>query len=102
MKHHGAWLRKLTQDEEFFETVSGPEPLSAQVADADKALIAFSLKLTREPASIGPEDIDELRRHGFNDRAIHDAVQVISYFAYVNRVADGLGVELEERFGETD
>lgn len=42
-----------------------------------------------------PADLDELRRHGFDDRAIHDATQVIAYFNYINRVADALGVEPE-------
>ncbi len=42
-----------------------------------------------------PNDLEELREHGFNDRAIHDAVQVIGYFNYINRVAHGLGVEPE-------
>ena len=40
-------------------------------------------------------DIDALRAHGFSDRAVSDAVQVISFFNYINRVADGLGVDLE-------
>ena len=42
-----------------------------------------------------PADLDALRAHGFDDRAIHDAVQVIAYFNYINRVADALGVEPE-------
>ncbi|HVM35476.1 MAG TPA: hypothetical protein VM784_09045 [Actinomycetota bacterium] len=41
-------------------------------------------------------DIDALRRVGLDDRAIVDANQVASYFNYVNRVADGLGVGLEQ------
>ena len=41
-------------------------------------------------------DLDGLRGHGFSDRAIHDAVQVIAYFNYITRVADGLGVEPED------
>jgi alkylhydroperoxidase family enzyme len=40
-------------------------------------------------------DVAGLRRHGFADRAIHDAVQVVAYFNYINRVADALGVEPE-------
>ncbi len=40
-------------------------------------------------------DIERLRDHGFDDRAIHDAVQVVAYFNYITRVADGLGVEPE-------
>ncbi len=39
--------------------------------------------------------MDELRRHGFDDVAITDAVQVIAYFNYINRIADCLGVDLE-------
>ena len=42
-----------------------------------------------------PEDVDALREHGFSDRAIHDAAQVIACFNYFNRMADGLGLEPE-------
>ena len=37
----------------------------------------------------------ELRQSGFDDSAIHDAAQVISYFNYINRIADSLNVDLE-------
>jgi alkylhydroperoxidase family enzyme len=40
-------------------------------------------------------DVEALRGHGFTDRAVHDAVQVIGYFNYINRVADALGIENE-------
>lgn len=40
-------------------------------------------------------NVDELRAAGFSDPAIHDATQVVSYFNYINRIADALGVELE-------
>ncbi len=40
--------------------------------------------------------LHELRNHGLDDRAIHDAVQVVAYFNYINRVADALGVNLED------
>jgi alkylhydroperoxidase family enzyme len=43
-----------------------------------------------------PADLDALRSQGFDDRAIHDAVQVIGYFNYINRLADALGVEPED------
>lgn len=42
------------------------------------------------------EEVDALRAAGFSDPAIHDASQVVSYFNYINRIADALGVELEE------
>lgn len=40
-------------------------------------------------------DVEALRQHGFDDRAIHDLCAVVAYFAFVNRIADGLGVDLE-------
>lgn len=41
-------------------------------------------------------DVDELRRHGLCDPSIHDVTQVVGYFNYINRIADALGVELED------
>ena len=41
-------------------------------------------------------DIEELREVGFKDRAILDINQIVAYYAFVNRIADGLGVDLEE------
>jgi alkylhydroperoxidase family enzyme len=58
-------------------------------------LCEYAEKLTLSPASMGPEVIEWLRANGLDDRTIHDATQVISYFNYINRVADALGVEPE-------
>lgn len=62
---------------------------------ANEALCAYAEKLTKTPAAMSPDDLAVLREHGFDDRAIHDATQVIGYFNYINRVADALGVEQE-------
>ena len=64
----------------------------------DRAMLEYALKLTLEPANMNSQDVAALRAHGFNDRAIHDICAVTAYFAFVNRIADGLGVELEEDF----
>lgn len=40
-------------------------------------------------------DLDDLRRAGFDETALHDAIQVIAYFNYINRVADAVHVDLE-------
>ena len=61
----------------------------------DLGLCAFATKLTHEPHAMSASDMDTLRSYGLDDRAIHDAVQVIAYFNYVTRVADALGVEPE-------
>ena len=55
----------------------------------------FAEKLTREPAAMRESDVQSLREVGFDDVAIHDAIQVVSYFNYINRVADAVRVELE-------
>jgi uncharacterized peroxidase-related enzyme len=53
------------------------------------------VKLTHEPASVEQADVNALRGHGWSDEAIHDAIQVIAYFNYINRVADAVGIEDE-------
>jgi alkylhydroperoxidase family enzyme len=58
-------------------------------------MLDFALKLTRAPGDMAKDDADLLRQAGFDDRAIHDICAVTGYFAFVNRIADGLGVELE-------
>lgn len=68
---------------------------TADLAPADQALCAFAERLTDDPSAIADSDVAALRAAGFDDRAIHDAVQIIAYFNYINRVADALGVELE-------
>lgn len=67
----------------------------APLTDADRALCTFAAKVTHTQHKMTPRDVDNLRSHGFDDRAIHDAVQVIAYFNYITRVADALGVEPE-------
>lgn len=69
---------------------------TAELSAPDQALCRFAEKLTRSQASMGPDDISELRSHGFDDTAIHDATQVIGYFNYITRVAEALGVEPED------
>ena len=53
------------------------------------------MKLTLTPAEMLGSDVRDLETFGFSQNAISDAAQVIGYFNYINRVADGLGVDLE-------
>jgi uncharacterized peroxidase-related enzyme len=66
----------------------------------ERALLLYADRLTLQPASVSAADITRLRDTGLDDRAIHDACAIVSYFAFVNRIADGLGVELESEPGE--
>ncbi len=68
---------------------------TAMLSERERALCGYAEKLTKTPAAVGPTDLDALRTHGLTDRDLHDAVQVISYFNYINRVADALGTDLE-------
>jgi uncharacterized peroxidase-related enzyme len=61
----------------------------------DEALCAYAEKLTRTPAEMTEADVQVLREQGLSDVAIHDAIQVIAYFNYINRIADAVHVELE-------
>jgi uncharacterized peroxidase-related enzyme len=69
---------------------------TAGLDDATLALLEYTEKLTRQPALVGREDIDRLRRHGFDDKGISSATQVVAYFNYINRIAEGLAVPAEE------
>ena len=64
-------------------------------------MLEYAEKLTLEPWSMNAADLEPLREAGFDDRAILDINQVTAYFAYVNRIADGLGVELERARDES-
>jgi uncharacterized peroxidase-related enzyme len=68
--------------------ISGPELL----------LLEFAEKLTQEPASCKERDINVLRQAGWSDPAILDVTLITAYFAFVNRIADGLGVKLEASY----
>jgi uncharacterized peroxidase-related enzyme len=67
----------------------------ADLPAADRAMLDYAVKLTRSPGDMLREDVNALRAQGFEDRAIHDICAITAYYAFVNRIADGLGVELE-------
>lgn len=73
---------------------------SAGLDAADVALCEYTEKLTRTPATVGAEDIATLREAGFDDEGVSSATQVIAYFNYINRIAEGLGVAKEDWLGD--
>ncbi|MGQ0733082.1 MAG: hypothetical protein ACT4QD_05420 [Acidobacteriota bacterium] len=94
MEAHAHDLRAEVADEALVEFVK-TDWTKAALSETDQALLRFAIKLTRTPGEMTRGDVEHLRAAGFDDRGISDAVQVISYFNYINRVADGLGVDLE-------
>jgi alkylhydroperoxidase family enzyme len=67
----------------------------APVSEPDRAMLRYVRKLTLEPARVELGDVEELRRAGFSDAAIGDIAINAALFAFMNRVVDGLGGQLE-------
>lgn len=63
-------------------------------------MLIYATKLTHTPSKMTSNDVEQLRVVGFSDRAILDIAEVTAYYAYANRIADGLGVELEPWFSD--
>jgi len=92
--HHGDALLQEGGDAALTEAVVSAD-LDA-LPERLRALCAYALKLTVRPWAMEPADVQALRDAELSDRDIVDANQVVAYFNYVNRIADGLGVELEQ------
>ena len=82
-------------NEEFVAQVK-EDYTAADLEPADRALLDYAVKLARSPDAMVEEDVEALREAGFSDRAILDIAQVTAYFSFVVRIADGLGVTVED------
>ena len=91
MESHAEFLRIVSLEEELAAALRR-DYTEAKLESADRAMLDYAAKLTRNAASVGREDIERLRGEGFDDRAILQINLIASWFNYVNRVADGLGV----------
>ena len=67
----------------------------APITNADRAMLDYVVQLTKDATQIGPQDHERLRSEGFDDRAILQITLIASWFKYINRVADALGVGRE-------
>lgn len=63
-------------------------------------MLIYATKLTHTPSKMTSNDVEQLRVVGFSDRDILDIAEVTAYYAYANRIADGLGVEREPWFND--
>src|SRR5262245_43987556 len=91
---HAGFLRKLGADDALVCALM-TDPVAAPLRGAERALVAYALKLTRTPRQMAQTDVEALRAAGLSEEEIFEAAFVTAYFNYTNRVAEGLGVEPE-------
>ena len=95
VEHHLAGLRRLLRDDERTDAVRRALETNEFAGEFDRreiSLLEYARKLTLAPVSVTKSAIEEMRRAGLSDGEILEVNQVVSYFAYVNRVALGFGV----------
>jgi uncharacterized peroxidase-related enzyme len=81
----------VTLDEELVRSLE-QDYTQASITPAERVMLDYVVKLTKDATLIGPQDHDQLRSSGFDDRAILQITLIASWFNYINRVADALGV----------
>ncbi len=102
MTHHAAGLARLCQrqrDPALIPLLQS-DYTQAPINDRERALLDYAAKLTRTPQAMTEADLTPMRNAGLSDADILDANLVTAYFAFVNRIADGLGVALEPYVGK--
>ncbi len=84
----------MTLDEELVGALRA-DYRKAPINEQDLAMLDFAAQLTKDSTKIQPRDHDRLREVGFDDRGILQITLIASWFNYINRVADALGVGRE-------
>lgn len=98
VEHHFQGMKRLLNDDERADAMRGAIESGryGQAFDAaQQTALAYAVKLTREPASVGEADIETMRAAGFDDGQILEINQVSAYFAYANRTVLGLGINTD-------
>lgn len=88
---HGAELRLSLEDEVLADRIT-LDYRRAGLKPHTTAMLDYAVKLTREPASVGEEDIAYLRSHGFSEHAIFDIAEIAAMFNFTNRMASATGM----------
>ena len=86
----------MLKDDELVVRIEADREEAAGLSDKRIAMLAYAIKLTTTPAAMTEEDVGQLREVGFTDLDILHIVEVVGYYAYVNRIADALGVPTED------
>ena len=101
MESHEKDLRSVVERDQQLQAVQ-EDYRSAGLTPRELALLDFAVRLTKSPSGVRKDNLDALRVHGLTDEQLVDAVHCISYFNFINRVLDGLGVDAEPsmRYGK--
>jgi len=91
MVSHAEFLRKVTLDDGLVEALRNGWR-TAPISDAERVMIEYVVQITEDATRITPEHHERLRAAGFDDRGILQITLIASWFNYINRVADALGV----------
>ncbi len=81
----------MTLDKDLVEALQ-KDYTTAPISAQDRVMLDYVIKLTKDATKIGRNDVDGLRAAGFDDRGILQITLIASWFNYINRVADALGV----------
>jgi uncharacterized peroxidase-related enzyme len=91
VESHAEFLRRVTLDGDLVSQLR-EDFRSAPITDAERVMCEYVVKLTKDATQITPDDHERLRGAGFEDTGILQITLIASWFNYVNRVADALGV----------
>ena len=81
----------MTLDEPLVKAIQG-DYRSAPISDQDRTMLEYVEKITRDATQVSRQDLERLRAAGFDDKGILQITLIASWFNYINRVADALGV----------
>ena len=93
--HHKDALSRYAKDSSWVEAVA-KDPHKADLTPREKALVEYGVALTTSPGKGSQKHVENLRKLGLKDEEILQAAHVVAYFNFSNRLATGLGVELED------
>lgn len=94
MESHAEFLRRVTLDNDLITTLRS-DYKTAPITEAERVMCDYVVQLTKDATKIHPKYHGNLRAVGFDDTAILQITLIASWFNYINRVADALGVGRE-------
>jgi uncharacterized peroxidase-related enzyme len=94
IESHAEFLRRVTLDKGLVEALEA-DYKTAPITQQERVMVDYVVKLTKDATKVWEDDIDGLRAAGFDDQGILQITLIASWFNYINRVADALGVGRE-------